>query len=314
MIGAGASGLSVAHHLERAGYDRVTVLEGQGRVGGKCSSMRVGEHVYEMGAVLGCSDYRSTLGIMRSVGVEPAEMDGGHCYDPDGHPMELFTPRQYPRVLRQLATYAWLSQVRYRRVNAPGLAGIDPALHEPFAQFCRSHGLSALESLVGPPLTGFGYGYVSEVPAAYVVKYLDLRTLEAMRDQRHRFVWPDGVEAFWSRVADQHDVRTGARVVRVNRGGAVLVETDNDQWEFDALILACPLDEALRFLDTSPAERATALRDRPLRLLGPACRDQRTAAGSRLRPCPLRRGPEGTPDALVPAVAGHPIGHPLRPG
>ena len=70
MIGAGASGLSVAHHLQRAGYDRVTVLEREPRVGGKCSSIRVGEHVYEMGAVFGCSDYRSTRTIMRSVGVE----------------------------------------------------------------------------------------------------------------------------------------------------------------------------------------------------------------------------------------------------
>ncbi len=256
MIGAGASGLSVAHHLQQAGYDRVTVLEREPRVGGKCSSVRVGEHVYEMGAVLGCSDYRSTLGIMRSVGVEPSEMGGGHCYDADGHPMDLFTTRQYPRVLRQLATYAWLSQVRYRRINAPGLAGVDHDLYAPFAQFCRSHGLSAMESLVGPPFTGFGYGYVSEVPAAYVLKYLDLRTLEALRDQRRRFIWPEGVESFWSKVARQHEVRTGTRVVRVTRRDAVRVETDKDELEFDELILACPLDEALGFLDASPTERA----------------------------------------------------------
>jgi hypothetical protein len=82
-------------------------------------------------------------------------------------------------------------------VNAPELAGLDPDVHVPFAQFCRSHGLSTLESLVGPPLTGFGYGYISEVPAAYVLKYLDLRTLEAMRDRDHRFIWPEGVETFW---------------------------------------------------------------------------------------------------------------------
>jgi predicted NAD/FAD-binding protein len=256
VIGAGASGLSAAHHLQRAGYDHVTVLEREPRVGGKCSSVRVGEHVYEMGAVFGCSDYRSTLGIMRSVGVERAEMDGGHCYDVHGQPMELVTPRQYPRALRHLAKYAWLSQVRYRRVNAPGLAGLDPDLCAPFAQFCRSHGIPTVESLVGPPFTGFGYGYVSEVPAAYVLKYLDLRTLEAMRDRRRRFIWPEGVESLWSQVARQHDVRTSCDVVRVTRGGRVQVETADEQLEFDALILACPLDEALGFLDATPVERS----------------------------------------------------------
>jgi predicted NAD/FAD-binding protein len=255
VIGAGASGLSLAHHLQRAGYDHVTVLEREPRVGGKCSSVRVGEHVYEMGAVFGCSDYRATRAIMRSVGVEPAAMEGGHCYDPHGHPMNLFTTRQYPRILRQLATYAWLSQVHYRRVNSPGLAGVDPDLHAPFAQFCRSHGLSAMEALVGPPFTGFGYGYVSEVPAAYVLKFLDLRTLEAMRDRRRRFIWPEGVESLWAQVAHQHDVRTSVSVERVTRSGCVQVETADDELEFDALILACPLDEALRFLDASPTER-----------------------------------------------------------
>ena len=62
----------------------MTVVEKEPRVGGKCSSIRVGEHVYEMGAVFGCSDYRSTRTIMRSVGVEPAEMEGGRATSPTG--------------------------------------------------------------------------------------------------------------------------------------------------------------------------------------------------------------------------------------
>ncbi len=255
MIGAGASGLTTAHHLRRAGYENVTVLEREQRVGGKCCSIPVGGHAYEMGAVFGCSDYRATLGVMRSIGAARGPMAGGHCYDLEGHLLELLPRRQYPRILGQLAAYAWLSGVRYRRVKAPGLSGVDPELHAPFAQFCRSHGLSTLETLVGPPVTGFGYGYLTDVPAAYVVKYLDLRTLVAMRNAEHRFIWPEGVEAMWSRVAQQHDVRTGAEVVRVRRRDTVQVQTDHEELEFDALILTCPLDEALRFLDSTPSER-----------------------------------------------------------
>lgn len=255
MVGAGASGLTVAHHLQRAGYEHVTVLERDSRVGGKCCSVPVGDHVYEMGAVFGCSDYTRTRELMRQVGVQPGAMAGGHCYDAAGHPINLFTGRQYPRIIWQLVTYAWLTRVRYRRVNAPGLAGVDPDLHAPFAQFCADHGLPALETLVGPPFTAFGYGYLGEVPAAYVLKYLDLRTLVAMRDAEHRFIWPEGVESFWSRVAQQFDVRTATTVRRVTRGDSVVVETDQEELEFDELVLTCPLDEALQFLDSSPAER-----------------------------------------------------------
>jgi predicted NAD/FAD-binding protein len=77
-----------------------------------------------------------------------------------------------------------------------------------------------------------------------------------MRDRRRRFIWPEGVESLWSQVARQHDVRTSCDVVRVTRGGRVQVETADEQLEFDALILACPLDEALGFLDATPVERS----------------------------------------------------------
>jgi predicted NAD/FAD-binding protein len=42
----------------------------------------------------------------------------------------------------------------------------------------------------------------------------------------------------------------------VTRRDAVRVETDQEDLEFDALILTCPLDEALQFLDASPTERS----------------------------------------------------------
>ena len=315
VIGAGASGLSVAHHLQRAGYDHVTVLEQEPRVGGKCSSIRVRRARLRDGRRVRLQrlpqhPHDHAIGRGRA----GTAMEGGHCYDPDGHPMNLFTTRQYPRILRQLATYAWLSQVRYRRVNSPGLAGVDHDLHAPFAQFCRSHGLSAMESLVGPPFTGFGYGYVSEVPAAYVLKYLDLRTLEAMRDRKRRFIWPDGVESLWSRVAQQHDVRTGTNVVRVTRSG---LRRGGDCRRRAGVRRTHPRLSAGRgtALPRRLTDRAQpVLRDHLLRLLGPARRDDRTAAGRRLRPRTLRRRPAGAPDALVPALARHPAGHPLRPG
>ena len=61
VIGASASGLTVAHYLKQAGYADVIVLEKAPRVGGKCCPISVGPHVYEMGAVLGTIDYTTTL-------------------------------------------------------------------------------------------------------------------------------------------------------------------------------------------------------------------------------------------------------------
>lgn len=256
VIGAGVSGLTCAHYLKEAGYTHVTVLEREPRVGGKCCSVPVGNRVYEMGAVLGTRDYTTTLELMRSVDVRGGPTEGENYYDTDGHRTDMFRWYQYPRLLwLLLLNYAWLTQVKYQRINEPGLAGIHPDLYESFGPFARRHGLHSLERVLTPAFTGFGYGYFDEVPTAYVMKYLDLPTIQALRFPEGRIIWPDGIETLWARLAQQHDVRTGITVRQVARHETVVVQTDQDALEFDALILTSPLDEALHFLDASPTER-----------------------------------------------------------
>ena len=256
VIGGGVSGLSAAQYLKQAGYGSVVVLEKEPRVGGKCCSVEVAGHVYEMGAVLGTRDYSATLELMKAVGLKGGPMEDLACHDPQGRRIDLFAWYQLPRLLWLLAVnYSWLTRVRYRRINEPGLAGIHPDLHAPFEIFAQRHGLPSLGRVLTPPFTGFGYGYFGEVPAAYVVKYFDLSTIEAARNPKRRIIWPDGIETLWTRLAQRLDVRTGVTVRRVMRQDTVLVETDQEAFEFDALILACPLDEALTFLDASMLER-----------------------------------------------------------
>jgi predicted NAD/FAD-dependent oxidoreductase len=256
IIGGGASGLTAAHHLAQAGFSHVTVLEREARVGGKCCSVPVGSHVYELGAVLGNRDYTATLDLMRAVGVQGGPTEGLHCYDMNGRPCDLFPRTEIPRVAWQvLVHYAWATQVRYRRIQEPGLAGVHRNLSEPFSEFARRHSLESLPRAFSPPFTAFGYGFFDEVPAAYVLKYLDLHMVESLVAPSRRIEWPDGTEALWTRLAERHDVRTATTVRRVTRGDTVHVETDNGPLEFDALILTSPLDQALGFLDATPTER-----------------------------------------------------------
>ncbi|HEX6886547.1 MAG TPA: FAD-dependent oxidoreductase, partial [Candidatus Nanopelagicales bacterium] len=234
----------------------VTVLERQPRVGGKCCTVEVDHRTYDLGAVFGTREYTTTRELMQAVDLHGAPSPGMRCVDIDGHPVDLIPRRQYPQLLWALAAhYAWLARVRYRRVHEPGLAGIHPDLHEPFGRFAQHHGLPTLERGFAPPFTGFGYGYFDEVPAAYVLKYLDVPMLESLVVAERRFRWAEGAESLWARLAQQHDVRTGITVRRVARDGAVLVESDQGELEFDALVVTSPLDEALGFLDSSPMER-----------------------------------------------------------
>jgi hypothetical protein len=253
IIGGGTSGLAAAHYLRRAGHEDVTVLEREPRVGGKCCSVTVGGRVYEMGAVMGTRDYATTMELMRAAGVTGGPIE---CYDLAGQPAELIPRSEVPRLAWQvLVPYAWATQVRYRDVHHPGHAGLPRALSEPFDRFARQHGLDSLPVAFSPPFTAFGYGWFDEIPTAYVMKYLDMHMVEALVAPTRRLGWPDGVESLWTHLSAQHDVRTGITVRRVTRGDTVRVETDRGDLEFDALILASPLDRALDFLDADATER-----------------------------------------------------------
>ncbi len=256
VVGGGVSGLTLAHYLKEAGYGHVTLLEKEPRVGGKCCSAEVEGRVYELGAVFGTRDYTTTLELMKAVGMESGPMGGADCYDDQGRQIDLYAWHQIPRLFWLLmVNYTWLTRIRYRRINEPGLDGIPPELCLPFKAFALRHGFPTLGQVLTPPFTAFGYGYFDEVPAAYVLKYLELPMILALRDGRRRLLWPGGIETLWTRLAQRHDVRTGITIRRVVRQDTVRVETADQVLEFDALILACPLDGALSFLDASAAER-----------------------------------------------------------
>ena len=68
IVGAGASGLTVAHFLAEAGYEDVILFERRERVGGKCESVTVDGHVYELGAVLGAPHYKVIGDLAARVG------------------------------------------------------------------------------------------------------------------------------------------------------------------------------------------------------------------------------------------------------
>ncbi len=285
IIGAGVSGLSAAHNLRQAGYERVTVLEREPRVGGKCCSVTVGGRVYEMGAVMAHRDYAATLELMAAAGVESGPLGQFHYYQPDGETIELFPWYQVPRLVWQLLVpYLWDTRVRFRHVNDPGLSDLPRELSQPFARFARDHGLDSLPRAFATPFTAFGYGWFDEIPTAYVMKYLDLHMVEALYSSDRRFAWPDGVESVWARLAEHYDVRTGTAVRRVTRSDTVLVETEQEDLEFDALILASPLDQALDFLDASCTEQRllSAIRTYDYRVL--LCRISGLPEGSGVLP------------------------------
>jgi predicted NAD/FAD-binding protein len=256
IIGAGPSGLTAAHYLAEAGYEDVFLFEKQGQVGGKCDSVKVDGRVYEMGAVLGASCYEVIRELTCYVGLEEGPGTPCHHYTPLGQRTALFSRRRFLFLLWQLLIkYGWLTTKKYHDIYRPGFAGIHPDLFENFQAFASRHALPELPALFQPVATGFGYGYAEQVPAAYMLKYLSWPMITAYARGKGMFVWPDGIQTLWERLGNEHNILLGADIKRVVRGDKVVVQTANSSVVLDYLILACPLDNALPFLDATFEER-----------------------------------------------------------
>lgn len=255
IVGGGASGLAAAHALSRLGCRRVTLFEREPRVGGKCCTLVHDGRTYELGAALLTPAYRQVRTLMREVGVgATAQTEGLLAGARDGAtrrlPAEL-RPRRWARVALGGTRFA-LALAREPRLFRPGFCGLSDELGLPFDDWCRARRCEAVEIAVEPWVTGFGYGFLRDLPAAYVLKYATLFGAPLFE------ILEDGYGGLFLKVAaslESVDVRLGVRVTGIaRRPGGVTVRSTDGSADFDALVLACPLDDALDFLDASAAE------------------------------------------------------------
>jgi hypothetical protein len=141
---------------------------------------------------------------------------------------------------------------RQRRLFEPGYAGADLELGLPFTTWAACRGLKKAGELMRPWFTAFGYGYLEEMPAAYVLKYFMSIGGFPLSE-----LVETGYQGLWELVARGLDVRTSVQIRSLKREPArVCVETDAGSFEFDDVIVACAPDAALGFLDVDDEERA----------------------------------------------------------
>ena len=256
VVGGGASGLSMAHALRELGHANVVVLEQAPAVGGKCCTLRYEGRTYELGAAIVTPMYRRVRRLMRQYGVQAKwRASAAFMSASDGS----IAKRQFvpPHVgMRGLITLMdelrrmVFGELRTQSAQFPNLHGVPMSWSMPFASWCRENRYENLLEMVRPWATSFGYGFMEDVPAAYILNYL---CMFGPSFELH----DTGYGGLWERVGKTLDVRVDTRVERVERGThGVRVSTSRGVFEADKLVLACPLDQSLAFLDASDEERA----------------------------------------------------------
>lgn len=296
IIGGGPAGTSAAMYLEKNGYNNYVIYEKTERVGGKCTSPKMKvktrdgkweERTIEMGAVMGCETYFAVAECEEFGGTTHRDGPpmGRKFMNTDGTPIKT-KPTEMLKKMWQLRKLTKILNTKYYGYDVNGHRGVAQGRYEgpcpspemklahiegenpnlkdlsmPFKDFLKLNKCEDVELVWKGPFTAFGYGYFSEIPAAYVLKYLDAFTVRQFLSTGKLWTWKDGTQSIWEGVNKhlKHPAILNSEVTGIQREeDHVLVTINNSQTErFDKLIICTPLELFLGYGD--PTDKETEL-------------------------------------------------------
>jgi len=264
VIGGGPAGLAAAYFLQKKGYHDYTVLEANDRVGGKTYSPKLRGKSIEMGAIMGVPNYDTVKELGAAAGVPeggPESLAHTDFRRPDGKLYRPFTGLNLwkgARLMYQLDKLDRILKSRYPGYDANGHYGtFYPDLALPLSSFFEKNGVAALTDLYAQPFTSFGYGYFEVIPAAYVLKYLDIPTAKAFV-ANDLWTWEDGTQSIFEgldKVLEHPAVLNSPATAVVRDQDGVHVTTPAGTQTYDQLIVTTPLEQFAEFADADQDER-----------------------------------------------------------
>ena len=274
IIGGGPAGLSAGMYLEQKGYTNYTILEKSARVGGKCWSPRYNGKRYEMGAIMGVPSYYAVEDVEKFCGITHDGPKLNRNYkNSKGKVIEPFEPKKnilkIPKLLKmkkQIKLFGELLETKYKGYDVNGHRGVAEGRYDgyavtpgrekvegvnenlkdlalPFAEFCKKNGCELVQDVWIGPYTSFGYGYFDEIPAAYVLKYLDFQTTMNFV-KVNLWTWQNGTQYIWEQLNDHimHPARVNSEISKVERrDGKVFITVNGQVEEYDKVIVTAPL-------------------------------------------------------------------------
>lgn len=267
VVGAGPAGLSTAMYLRKRGYQHVTVLEKEDNVGGKCESLHYGGKAYDLGANLTTPRYEVIRPLAEEVGLTLSKLADRRVVSlgPEQPPSTDMNDLQ--RLFVRAATSVYVAFRNSTGIDRQGYAGLRKGVRRPFKRWLKKHGLGKFREIFANLFIAYGYGVMDDLPAAYALKFFDevhINTAVSVIFGDNTFttrVFAEGFQELWVRVVDKYeiDVRKSANITKLRRDDdCVRVEWEDPggkhRAEFDIVVLACPLDATLEFMDCSSTE------------------------------------------------------------
>ncbi|KAJ9555327.1 hypothetical protein OSB04_009941 [Centaurea solstitialis] len=239
IIGAGPSGLSAAYALCKLGYTNVTLLEKHHSVGGMCESVDIQGRIYDLGGqVLAANSAPTIFHLANEIGAETEELDG-HKFATIDTATGKFDDTKVVDDYVSIITLTLKLQDEAKATGRIGVHAVSDIASEPTPSFLEANGLKSVPRSVAYGFTASGYGYVEDMPYAYVHEFT--RTSMAGKIRRFR----GGYTSVWDKISKHipAQVHCNTQVLAVKRNpNGITIETqivgEQKDMEFDKLIIS----------------------------------------------------------------------------
>lgn len=256
ILGAGPAGLTMARMLADRGVDDVILIEASEKVGGKCLSSEIGDHVVEFGTCYAIWSHKYILKQMKKLGIKRNYLRAQRIDDREL--MDYIRDGSGPSFFWQVFKYLRLRGRLIAKADAND-PEINDVLAQPTSDWLRAHNLGKIENMMHRVVTSIGYGYLNRLPLIHAFRWVDFNMM--LTGLLKFTVMPDGGwQRFWDRFADGLHIHLSQRATRVEReasGIRVLTET-GAEFTGERLINTIPLDAFNQLTEPTEAETRVA--------------------------------------------------------
>ncbi|KAG6400961.1 hypothetical protein SASPL_137806 [Salvia splendens] len=239
ILGGGPSGLSATYALCKLGYNNVTVLEKYHTVSGMCESADIEGRFYDLGGqVLAASSSPTIFHLAKEMGCQLEEMDSHKLALIDsytGKYEDIQVADDYVSVI----SLTLQLQEDAKRSGRIGVHAVSDSASDLTPAFLESRAFNCVPKSVAYGYTASGYGFVQDMPYAYVHEF----TRTSMAGKIRRF--KGGYMSFWQRMSESlpAQVLCNTEVTSIRRHSSLVhvnVKQNGEakSLEFDKLIVS----------------------------------------------------------------------------
>lgn len=276
VIGAGPSGLVAALELQENGYKNITVFEKEDSVGGKVKTLEVDGFKIELGAILTTANYKTINKLAKKFDIDIEVFDSAmmvRTKNDETIPYKGYTGHGFFSSSLGAFNFLW-TKFFNKEVSQAGIGFVkNEKVFMPMRDFAEEYNFEAVLPPFELALVGCGYGYMSEVPAIYPLKLMNVMYMAGLKGfvkSRIPLVNRNlklnnikrvsvGFQNLWRKVSKQLNVRLSTPVLNVKRvtkesETKIYIKTKSGIEEFDKLIISTNPYNTSKFLDLTPEE------------------------------------------------------------